>query len=695
MPLCNQPPLPLPLALFAFAAILGFALLAHLRFRRFPERTLSAAWFAVVGILYAASLFDLLHPATMLLVVAGLVCGMAALALGWQYHEPGTRLKSFFTPGIRAICVIVVFFCLIFGNAAFHDWDDYSHWGIYTKILCTTDQLPNRDSPLMFFDYPPGANLAQYFIARCITGSEAAAYLGAVLFLLLPLLPATCGMKRAWDFRFLLLLFLTGHGLLLLGQRILTLYVDPMLATMWAGLVIMYVTTRPRAWSWIFMGPMLFVLPLIKKTGVIFALAGLGICLALRLVDWLAEKKISGREPEPGQPRTWIAGALSVLILTTLPFAAQATWQHHCDRAGFTRTWQGKKQPASEKWKIALLGGGTALQQKTRANFIRALWHQRISRAKPRRRLAGKFLRLFLEDWKRWTPQLSFLEWLGLCVLILVGAGFLAADRTRKAQAWSLVPILLLLSLVYATGLLVLYQFSFSTYEGPRLASFCRYMNSFLLGAWLIAVTVFIHALREQETRRDSPILLPGGFRLRRVVLVLLVLFCLVETPRPCDIPLRASAPRQRVRLLPWACWLGAHAKPEWRIYFIHQGSKGLEHLIMRYDSLPARVGNEPSSLGKPLYPGDVWTAGYSREQWEGILTKKGYTHVFVSHADPGFWQDFGPLFAAGRRLDDTLFKVIRVNPNTPAVNSLHAQIKLVPVREADMPILALIRSNP
>jgi len=83
--------------------------------------------------------------------------------------------------------------------------------------------------------------------------------------------------------------------------------------------------------------------------------------------------------------------------------------------------------------------------------------------------------------------------------LIFISTAFAICQWQRTTKERYLIAaeniILLLGSIVYLVGLLLLYLFTFSRYEGPRLAAFFRYTNIYYLAWYLVLYNTTFHTL--------------------------------------------------------------------------------------------------------------------------------------------------------------------------------------------------------
>ncbi|EKD28897.1 MAG: hypothetical protein ACD_79C00170G0001, partial [uncultured bacterium] len=117
--------------------------------------------------------------------------------------------------------------------------------------------------------------------------------------------------------------------------------------------------------------------------------------------------------------------------------------------------------------------------KQTKEKFIKALFSNGISTIKENN----------IFGWK--TYSFPFSVWF-LIISILFSLLILKRKSIFKLRLGVLYFNLSLALFIYLAGLLYIYLYVFGSYEGPRLASFSRYINIFMLGFSLIAFILFI-----------------------------------------------------------------------------------------------------------------------------------------------------------------------------------------------------------
>ncbi|MFZ5584873.1 MAG: hypothetical protein ACOZHQ_02980 [Thermodesulfobacteriota bacterium] len=652
-------------------AVLGYAFVLHAGWRRQAELALLAAVSGVVCLMHLFALAGILREGAWTVFLVGLACAVIGLWGLWHDRQPDRPkvAQGFLSPGVTLFPVLCWLFSLLFGDATLQLWDEFSHWGVMTREMLATNALPGPFGAIIFKDYPPGANLLHYWAAVVSgQGGEGPYYLAHFMLLLAPLL-AFCsrpGWKRpGW---------LAG-GLAMaaaitvtLSVFVCSLMVDVVLALYLAGglyLAAGAVVWRKRA---LLFAPILFALPLIKNTGALFAWMIISLLLMNSLVravsiwrqDRLAgqswRQRLAALQVTRGRV---LALLLTLALLAAAPLSAQYTWSQRL--AGLS-IGQSFKTAKIDSQAVAAVFSPEAPERSRliRERFAAALWEQSLSNyvSEGRSILAG-LARLTGWPLDRAAPGFSLAGWLALSAL-LIAAGFIRhrdpSQRARMIELWLLFAVF---GAVYLTGLMLLYIYSFSEYEGPRLASLVRYVNTIVIPMALLAWGWCLPA--QDEPQEDQ--VLQG--RRRWVYAACLIAFGLAlftQAPSPAGMPrwsARGDASEDRDYVAPLAAVVRKAVPLDKRVFVVYQNTPGRPFHIIRYEIAPRPTNQWFFSLGGPYFDGDVWTEKLSLEDFAKALLQQ-YDYLFLARSDQQFWDLYRPLFAPGTRpYRDIVFKVV------------------------------------
>lgn len=648
-------------------------MLLHARWRRRPELCILAVVSSLMGLLYLAALAGVMHACAVALFWGGLAA--AALVLGWGLARHGQPWQGFFTPGATLFVLACLGYHLAFPDVTMQLWDEFSHWGVMTKELLVTNQLPGPHGAVMFKDYPPGVNLLHYFAAVNTTPGEAGYYQGHFLLLAAPLAVffAPLTWRRPWWIAATLLM--SAALVVTLSVFVCTIMVDVVLGLFLGAGLFLALRRHLGHPEVALLAPVLFALPIIKATGSLFAWMIICLILLNSLAAWLSQRQLARAaqatettasgpaQATPALPlgRKPLALALALALLVAAPLASGLSWKHRLVELGITASFKTQK-----------IGLGTALkafssraddkQKLIRHNFGQALLSQSLSNyvVEENRSLMAWLHQHWGLPLEGLVPGLGLVPWLGLLGLLIL-AGFVRHRQApwpgAMARLWGLV---LVFGAFYLVGLVLLYMFSFSEFEGPRLASYGRYVNTMLIPLALIAWGLALpgHDDPPQDQR------LAGTRRwLTAACLGLFTLLLLTQAPSWPGMPkwlAKGDASEDRARITPLVEVLRQNVPTDKRVFVVYQNSSGRNFHIIRYEIAPRPTNKWFFSLGRPYFKGDVWTEPMDAAGLAKMLRDEGFDYLFLGHSDAQFWQTFGSLFSPGTRQDlDIVFKVV------------------------------------
>lgn len=181
----------------------------------------------------------------------------------------------------------------------------------------------------------------------------------------------------------------------------------------------------------------------------------------------------------------------------------------------------------------------------------------------------------------------------------------------------------------YILLLLILYLERFSDYEALQLASFERYLGTYLLSWSVLCGTLILTAV-------SYGIRKPWGLPLLLIALLACYpLLFRIEFELGTDAQYRmihVELPRRQVRRL--ADQAKQFLKPAETVYFIKQADTGFGIYAFQFEMYENPTQAVCWSLGKPYSAADIWTCDASLEE-----KLKGYTILVIAAADEAFWR--------------------------------------------------------
>jgi hypothetical protein len=576
-----------------------------------------------------AGLVGALRPAGLLLVIGGL----ALLAYEVRHVRWPDPWPPRLSPGLSLFALFALAVGGWFQSAAFAGWDEFSHWGLTSRTVIETNALPTADSPVIFKDYPPGTAAFHYLLTLGAEYSEPRVYIANALLPLAAFAALTVG--AGWPRS--LAAFAAGYfGLFMFGRGLQALDVDPVLGSFFGCGLGAYILSSdngrvPRAI------PIAMALPLIKSVGLL-----LGIFIALFIVvDQLWR----------GFPSKRLVTLLALLALA--PILASTAWKSHLKRVGASPTFVLPISPERIKNSFSA-ETATPRDRETITAFQRALTNEIITPLGGERNV----VRQLVEDE---VSHEAFANGLTVNQLLLAAAtfaGIVVLIQPGFSGAWRTICVLLVLTVcgaVFGFGLLLLYLFSFSEYEGVRLASFGRYFGVYFLGASFVLFALLTAADVSGWRRAAANV----------AVAALVIGIVGMASHQSLSSATQGAAGLSDTRLLIKKILRDTMAltTPADRVYIVAVGTNGFEFYIARYELSPRRTNEGCFSLGSPRSEQDIWSCRESAAEWAKTLER--YDFALLGHVDQRFWDEFGALIPGDRR--GTLFRVVK-GPETHLV---------------------------
>jgi hypothetical protein len=212
---------------------------------------------------------------------------------------------------------------------------------------------------------------------------------------------------------------------------------------------------------------------------------------------------------------------------------------------------------------------------------------------------------------------------------------YIKSDESYSKIGKILMAIVSIQYVLYIIGLCLTYVFKFGSYEGPRLASYERYMNIAMLSVWTTVIMLIVFKL--QTICKEN-----WGLGLAVVAIIITISandkmygFISMDTVKE-SLEIRDSYTEICDKIMDCST-------VESNIYVVQQESNGFDGLVIRYAVRPNYVAG--ASIGEPFYDGDVWTKELTVEEWIEDLCEN-YDFVALYKLNDYFYQEFSSAFA-------------------------------------------------
>ena len=397
--------------------------------------------------------------------------------------------SNYFSAGFWGFIFIFGIFCILDYGRYFRAWDELSHWGMMTKEMLRLDDWYTVDASrlLVHKDYPPFMSLFEMLFCKFSGGySESRVYIGLHTFMLSLLVPPVLDrvysiknekkrsktyelMSKLISYVAVCIFFVLVMECLDLGKLFTTIYKDIVVAIVFSYAILVIICKDVFKEKFYFLA-LLFstiALPLIKQMGILFVFL-IWLFYGCKYLLILLNKQ--------SKKNNYLIGNLSVLVV--IPLLSSSVWKNYVDKFNVGAQFALSNISVKEFVDILLNKGENIVKRETFCNYINSLFESNIGSV----RFAISYMEIF--------------------IIIIVFIIFLAIFKTEvfdktSAIIWGIT--CLCGTLGYAFTMLILYLFCYSEYEMVRLASYARYMSSYVTGEVLVIASVLLLVLAEKE----------------------------------------------------------------------------------------------------------------------------------------------------------------------------------------------------
>lgn len=548
--------------------------------------------------------------------------------------------KRMFTPGFCIFIIIYVFIYILNYNRGFIMFDEISHWGPMVKETLRLDKFYSiAESGLSVHkDYPPAVSLFEALWCKLCGGyKEAYLYTSLEILTLSLFFPSLAkfdwGKKQNSFIKLILLVIIILSANVVIdlkeGSFYQSIYIDCFLGLLFGYCLFLVFHEKQITKFGIFrLAVALSVLLLTKQMGMVFYLIVLmAFAVNYFIIHRLAVKDFFRRKPA----RQEIFSIVAVLIcLLLIPAMFMFSWNAHVSANDLSRQFNISDIKIFDLPGIAMGTSGEAYQHTAFVNFVKSILEENL------------FVRpIPLSFW-----QLMLLAAVAFYLICKYGCKYF-----EKHQIHGLNSVICIGAIGYAFSMLLLYVFAFGSYQGPKLSSHYRYLNTYWLAVFGLAIMLFLYIIGKKEKGQKKT----GTVPLASAVILLLLVLC-----EPATITY--LVPRTHYYSVTIDCQEDAdiiinNTEETDSIFIIAQHNNGYIKFKLTYLTLPRYYSW--SSLGKPYNENDAYTIDLSEEQWLSKLSKYDYLYLYA--VDDQFIENYSGAFHSKNEIKNKqLFKIIR-----------------------------------
>ncbi len=210
--------------------------------------------------------------------------------------------------------------------------------------------------------------------------------------------------------------------------------------------------------------------------------------------------------------------------------------------------------------------------------------------------------------------------------------------------------ILYLSGFGYAFAIMILYFFCFVPYESLRLASFTRYMNTYLL--FLLSITSMLLLEKIENSKKIQLNLI--------ILLGFITLFNIVRGEINIRIPYKNNSITNRY--LEDSKIIESKTKENDRIYIISQKNDGSSFFTLSYLTSPRKYNMDNFSIGKS--EGDIFTKDISIIELSKFLIEGNYKYLYIQKIDENFIINYATMFKDKNPIEKHIYKIEKQENN-------------------------------
>lgn len=388
--------------------------------------------------------------------------GLGVIYIFWQLIKNFSKTTSLlFRPGLVLFIFAFVIFLFWHRYDIVNTWDELAQWGLAVKNSFLTNEFAN--SPLSnksYLDYPPAVELFHYFWTKtCGVFKDSSIFISMNVLILSFLIPAL----QTFSFKNLSKTVFAAVVIVVIPYALYPwiytlLLVDPLLGIIFGWVLYTYYSNRTNFTNFSIASLSLgvFTLPLIKQSGIFFAI----IALILIIIDQIILLPKSEK----------VRSLWKLLPLVIAPMASKLLWSFELSSLNIGKTWNYNNvinyvQTSLLPW-----------QRDGFVNYYKALFNYNI-----------------LENTSQTVYnlgpfQVSAIVWISIIFIFLTGIYLFLNNKKSKFFFIGLF----VGAIIYVVTFSFIYLVSFGEGETSILSSFSRYLNSYFISILLFCVALLL-----------------------------------------------------------------------------------------------------------------------------------------------------------------------------------------------------------
>ncbi|MBP3255720.1 MAG: hypothetical protein J6M60_04455 [Clostridia bacterium] len=393
---------------------------------------------------------------------------------------------KYFDKGLISFLVIYVFFYIFDLRRFFSAWDEFSHWGVMVKEMFRTDSFYSsvESTLLVHKDYPPIFQIFELFWTKlCGNYYEPNLIKSMHIFefsLFIPVIYNLTNKNIKSNLRSMIytlcMIAIIFLSVLLFDQHcvINTIYIDYLMALISAYAIYMILSEKEKFsyFSLFNLGMTLTFLVLLKQMGIPFYLIILFVFICDLVIHIFTNRKSIKKV------QLIIPIILAIILIVIVPLVEWKCWNIFVSNLNTDQQFSLSDIEVLELPSILQGKTGEEYQTTSGNNFIQAIITQSITSS---------------------NIELSFVQASIIIICLFIVLLLIFKNDFTKGQKFTIISSVIIGFIGYTFVLLNMYVFSFGPGEGPILASFDRYMDTYIIFMLALLIILLISKLKDKK----------------------------------------------------------------------------------------------------------------------------------------------------------------------------------------------------
>ena len=530
------------------------------------------------------------------------------------------RVKdNYLTNGFYAFLTIFFILVLFDYNRVFMLWDERSHWGVMIKEMFRLDKFYSvKESFLQVHkDYPPILQLYELNIVKLIGSFKENYAIFSIHLLELSLfIPFILEKKKAiikTIVQTLIIVMSVTLMTLMFDQDtiIFSIYNDYFMAILVAFILIFIFKEKKLTdtFSLLMVSLLSSTLLLTKQIGLTLYLMMLFLYFGCYILENKKLKNIFNKKN--------IKNLIKIIVvIVVIPLLLWFMWNNHTKALNLEGQFKLSDIKLSKLYDVSKGKGEYEYQTTSYKNYIVALRSRSITTS---------------------YIELTYFQAIFVLVLLIYFVYKKYKTDLKQNKIYLLICALLIGAFGYSFVMLCTYVFCFKEIEGPNLASFPRYMSTYVLIVAYSLMMLFIYMSTKKE-------------KLKALVVVLVVLFAINSGKSILRLTPTISRVKENIYETSGNI-LKQYVEEKSKVFIVAQNSSGDYQYFIKYYANPILVNTS-------YY---IWPNENSTKYYEEVKKEiEKYDYIYIANIDDEFIKNYGYLFKDIK--NQQIYKIIKKN---------------------------------